>query len=90
MGGVTRNLSIVYLRAVPVDTTVWFRSRIVQHGKRIALIRGEMTNEDGSHVYALCDHHKVNAPMLPEHKRARVAWDDEMDQDAQNSKTSRL
>lgn len=77
MGGVTRNMSITYLRAVPIGTTVYFRSKVIQHGKRVALVRGEMTDEKGTHVYALCDHHKVNAPMLPEHKRARVAWDEE-------------
>lgn len=46
----------------------------------MALIRGEMTSEDGKKVYATADHHKVNARMLPQHNAVRVAWDDEMDE----------
>lgn len=82
MGGITRSLNITYLRGVPTDTTVLFRSHVVQHGKTVALVRGEMVSEDGKKVYAVADHHKVNVPMLPEHKAARVKWDDDMDKKA--------
>lgn len=76
MGGVTRSLNISYLKAVPIGTTVWFRSRVVQHGKTMALIKGEMTNEDGKIVYATAEHHKVNVPMRVEHAKVKIPWDE--------------
>ncbi|KAI9725974.1 MAG: hypothetical protein M1828_002302 [Chrysothrix sp. TS-e1954] len=82
MGGVTRALNITYCRAVPVGTTVLFRSWVVQHGKTQALIRGEMTTRDGKKVYATVEHHKVHAPVLPHHIKERIPWDDEMEHDA--------
>jgi acyl-coenzyme A thioesterase 13 len=33
----------------------------------MALIRGVMESVDGKIIYAVCDHHKVNVPTLPEH-----------------------
>jgi hypothetical protein len=33
----------------------------------MALIRGTMESVDGKTRYAVCDHHKVNVPTLPEH-----------------------
>ena len=33
----------------------------------MALIRGVMESVDGKTIYAVCDHHKVNVPTLPEH-----------------------
>ena len=79
MGGITRNLNITYLRTLPMDSTVLFRSRVIQHGKTTALIRGEVVSEDGAKLYATADHHKINVPMLSEHKAARVQWDDDME-----------
>jgi hypothetical protein len=49
------------------DTTVRLRSTVVQHGRTMALIRGVMESVDGKTIYAVCDHHKVNVPTLPEH-----------------------
>ena len=85
MGGVTRALNITYCRAVPIDTTVLFRSWVVQHGKTLAMIRGEMTTTDGKKVYATVEHHKVNTPTIPEHLKEHIPWDDEMEQDARNA-----
>lgn len=79
MGGVTRSLNISYLRAVPIGTTVLLTSRVVQAGKTMAMIRGEMTSLDGSIVYATAEHHKVNVSMDAKHAGARVPWDDEID-----------
>jgi acyl-coenzyme A thioesterase 13 len=33
----------------------------------MALIRGVIESVDGKTIYAVCDHHKVNVPTLPEH-----------------------
>lgn len=90
MGGVTRSLNISYLRAVPIGTTVYFRSHVVGVGKTMALIRGEMTSEDGKTVYATVEHHKVNVPMLAEHAAARIPWDDAMQREAQAEQAERL
>ena len=79
IGGVTRNLNISYLRAIPPDTTVLFRARVVQHGKTAALIYGEALTADAKKIYATVEHHKINVPMLKAHKDVRVKWDDDMD-----------
>lgn len=83
MGGVTRSLNISYLKGVKIGTTVWFRSKVAGVGRTMALIKGEMTNEDGSVVYATVEHHKVNTPMLKEHAAARVDWDDLVEREEQ-------
>jgi len=67
MGGTTRSLNVSYLRAVPIGTTVIFRSHVVQIGKTMAMIRATMESEDGKVVFATCEHHKVNVPALPAH-----------------------
>lgn len=86
MGGITRNLNISYLRGIPADSTVLFRSRVVQHGKTAALVYGEALTEDGKKVYATAEHHKINVPMLEEHKAVRVKWDDTIDRRARSQK----
>ncbi|EKD16307.1 putative thioesterase family protein [Drepanopeziza brunnea f. sp. 'multigermtubi' MB_m1] len=75
LGGVTRALNISYLRAIPVDTTVRIHSRVLQVGKTMALIRGEMTSLDGEKVYCTAEHHKVSVPSKPEHLLYRIEWD---------------
>jgi acyl-coenzyme A thioesterase 13 len=81
LGGVTRTLSISYLKAVPLRTTVLLHSRVVSAGRQMALIRGTMTSLDGKVVYCTVDHHKVNTPVLEHHRKIRVAWDDEFEKD---------
>ena len=48
---------------------------MIQVGRTMALIRGDMTSPDGKTVYCTCEHHKVNVPTLPAHLKYRVAWD---------------
>lgn len=86
MGGITRNLNISYLRGIPAGSTVMFKSRVVQYGKTAALIYGEALTEDGKKVYATAEHHKINVPMLEEHKAAKVKWDETMDAKARAGK----
>ena len=90
MGGVTRALNITYLRPVPIETTVLFRSWVVQHGRTMALIRGEMTSEDGKKVFATLEHHKVNTPTQPEHLKERVPWDEEMEREIEATKEKKV
>jgi len=37
----------------------------------MALIRGTMESIDGKTIFAVCEHHKVNVPTLPEHLKIR-------------------
>lgn len=67
LGGVTRTLNISYLRAVPIGTTVRINSKVVQIGRTMALIRGEMVSLDGKTTYCTADHHKVHVPTRVEH-----------------------
>ncbi|KAF1915570.1 thioesterase family protein-like protein [Ampelomyces quisqualis] len=80
MGGVTRTLNISYLRAVPIGTKVRLNSKVVGVGKQMAMIRGDMMSLDGKTTYCTVEHHKVNVPILPEHAKARVPWDDEFEE----------
>ncbi|KAF2841670.1 hypothetical protein M501DRAFT_1000942 [Patellaria atrata CBS 101060] len=75
MGGVTRTLSLSYLRPVPLNVTVRIKSVVIQAGRTMAMIQGQMTSRDGKIVYVTCEHHKVNVPTKPEHLAAKVAWD---------------
>ncbi|KAF1809833.1 hypothetical protein P152DRAFT_461229 [Eremomyces bilateralis CBS 781.70] len=79
LGGVTRSLNISYLRGVPLKSTVRIRSWVVQYGRTMAMIRSEMTSEDGKTVYATCEHHKVNVATPPDHMAVRIPWDDEIE-----------
>lgn len=81
MGGVTRSLNISYLRAVPIGTTVRLDSKVVSVGKQMAMIRGTMTSLDGKVTYCTVEHHKVNAPVLLQHRGVRVPWDEEFERE---------
>jgi len=76
MGGVTRSLSVGYLRAVPVGITVRIHSEVLQVGRTMAFIRGVMQSLDGTIIYCTCEHHKVGVPTRSEHLKHRVEWDD--------------
>jgi acyl-coenzyme A thioesterase 13 len=79
MGGVTRILNISYLKAVPIGTKVRLYSKVTSVGKQMAMIRGDMKSLDGKTTYCTVEHHKVNVPVQPEHKKVRVPWDDEFE-----------
>jgi len=84
LGGVTRALNISYLKPIPLNTTVRLQSVVVQHGRTMALIRGTMESVDGKTIYAVCDHHKVNVPTLPEHINLR----EEMEEQRKDAKAN--
>jgi len=48
-------------------------------GKQMAMLRGKMTSLDGKVTYCTVEHHKVNTPVHPERRKARLAWDDEFE-----------
>jgi len=75
MGGVTRVLNISYLKAVPFDSTVHVHAHVYQVGRTMAYIKGWMTSEDGTTVYAACEHQKIYVPTRAEHMKHKIAWD---------------
>lgn len=81
MGGVTRSLNVSYLKAVPINITVLIRSKVVSVGKQMAMIQGTMTSLDGKVTYCTVEHHKVNTPVLPKMRNARLPWDDDFDKE---------
>ena len=60
LGGLTRSLSISYIKALPEGTPVIIDSTVVQSGRMMALIRGEIKSPDGKITYVVVDHNKVN------------------------------
>ncbi|KAL6239272.1 hypothetical protein BDW75DRAFT_236712 [Aspergillus navahoensis] len=63
LGGVSRHLNVTYLRPVPVGTRVKLVSKVVNVGKRLALMRSEIlrVHEDGrEEVCVVSDHEKAN------------------------------
>jgi acyl-coenzyme A thioesterase 13 len=65
LNGVSRILNIAYLRAIPVGTLVRIRSKVVQVGKLMIMLRGEIGSVDGKIIYCTCEHHKVYVASKP-------------------------
>lgn len=64
IGSITRSLSIVYLKELPLGTKVTLVSDLVQVGKRSIHLRGEMRNAKGE-VAAICQHDKIPLHSKP-------------------------
>ncbi|KAL8298417.1 hypothetical protein RB597_006759 [Gaeumannomyces tritici] len=58
--GVSRNLSVTYVRPAPAGTTVLVECQVVAAGGRLCALRGVMRREDNGQVISTCDHGKVN------------------------------
>ncbi|OJD20562.1 hypothetical protein ACJ73_08103 [Blastomyces percursus] len=74
LAGVTRSLNISYLKAVPIGVTVYIRTKVIQHGRTMALIGATMESKDGKIIYATAEHHKVHTPALPEYSQRFREW----------------
>ncbi|KAL4778345.1 HotDog domain-containing protein, partial [Aspergillus varians] len=59
-GGVSRHLDVTYLRPVPAGTKVRLVSKVVNIGKRLALLRSEIVRVDNGEVCMVSDHDKAN------------------------------
>lgn len=62
LGGVSRTLNLSYLRPLPTDTTIIINAHVVQLGRTLAMLRGEILDPEGK-VYVACEHHKVRVPI---------------------------
>ncbi|KLU81832.1 hypothetical protein MAPG_00913 [Magnaporthiopsis poae ATCC 64411] len=58
--GVSRNLSVTYVRPAPCGTTVLVECQVVAVGARLCALRGVMRREDNGQVISTCEHGKVN------------------------------
>jgi len=58
--GVTRTLSVTYIRPVPEGEKVLVESTVVHAGKRLCKIDGVMRRKRDGAVMATCEHGKVS------------------------------
>lgn len=59
-GGVTRNLSVTYLRPAPQGHEIRVICEVVQMGRRLSLLRAEIRRVDNDDLCCVADHQKVN------------------------------
>ncbi|KAL4957154.1 HotDog domain-containing protein [Aspergillus filifer] len=70
LGGVSRHLNVTYLRPVGEGEKIRLNAKLVNMGKRLALLRGEIVKVDGDgkegEVCMVCDHEKANTDPEPQ------------------------
>jgi acyl-coenzyme A thioesterase 13 len=59
-GGVSRTLAVTYLRPVTMGMVVEVRCEVLQMGRRLATIRGEMRDKATGSVLCVCEHNKAS------------------------------
>ncbi|KAI4862432.1 HotDog domain-containing protein [Hypoxylon rubiginosum] len=66
--GVSRTLNVTYLRPIPVGTSVDIKCEVLQAGRTLCALRGEMraVTEDGREgaLLAVCEHGKASTDLL--------------------------
>jgi len=64
--GVSRGLSVTYVRPVPEGERVLVESEVISAGKRMCVLKGVMKRESDGEVLAVCEHGKVSIdPPIP-------------------------
>lgn len=64
-GGVSRTLSVNYLRPAPEGEDVLMECEVVQMGKSLALLRGVLKRESDGAIISTCDHNKAAVESKP-------------------------
>lgn len=64
-GGVTRVLTVTYLRPAPEGEDVLLECDVVHMGKKLALVKGTLKRESDGAVISTCDHNKAAVPSKP-------------------------
>jgi acyl-coenzyme A thioesterase 13 len=59
-GGVSRTLAVTYLRPVTMGMVVEVRCEVLQMGRRLATIRGEIRDKATGSVLCVCEHNKAS------------------------------
>lgn len=67
-GGVSRNLNLTYLRPVPVGTEIRIVCEVVNMGRKLALLKGEIRKANDDAVCVVASHEKANTDD-PEHAK---------------------
>jgi acyl-coenzyme A thioesterase 13 len=60
LGGVSRNLSLTYLRPVPEGTEIRVVCEVIHVGRKLALLRGEIRRAKDDTVCVVASHEKAN------------------------------
>lgn len=58
--GVSRTLSVTYMRPAPPGVEVLIECEIVQVGKKLVTLRGTMRRKSDEALLSICEHGKVN------------------------------
>ena len=72
-GGMTRSIQLTYLRPLPLPATVRVESKVMQMGRTMGLVRGDITSRDGKKVYFTGEQHKATSPgLVPESRKSEA------------------
>ncbi|KAL1897032.1 hypothetical protein Sste5346_004236 [Sporothrix stenoceras] len=63
--GVSRSLSVTYLRPAPAGTELLIDCEVVQVGRTLAALRGSIKRRRDGQLVAVCEHGKVNVDSGP-------------------------
>jgi acyl-coenzyme A thioesterase 13 len=55
--------------------------KVLQVGRTMAMMRGEITSLDGKVSYSVCEHHKVSVPTPQGNLTHKIAWDEEWERE---------
>lgn len=58
--GVSRTLSVTYIRPIAIGEEILIESTVVHAGKRLATMTGVMSRKSDGAVMATCEHGKVS------------------------------
>ena len=72
-GGLTWNLNMTCLRALPLPATVIIESQVVHRGSTMGLVRGAIMSQDRKKTYFVCEQSKVEAIAFEIAKKAEVS-----------------
>lgn len=64
-GGVSRTLTVTYLRPAPEGEDLLLECEIVHMGKKLAFLRGALKREKDGAIISMCDHDKAAVPTKP-------------------------
>ncbi|KAF8460420.1 HotDog domain-containing protein [Kalaharituber pfeilii] len=71
--GVSRNLSVTYLRPAPMGSTIVITAEVVQAGKTVCTVRGVVTDKKSGKVLSIAEHGKISIdpPMKDEEEERK-------------------
>lgn len=63
-GGVSRTLSITYLRPIPESTNLVIECQVLQQGSRLSALRGEIRQKEDGRLLAVAEHNKASIQFV--------------------------